>query len=156
ASQSRLKVGDTLNIATPDGAKTYQIVGIGADLLNYKLNTVYISQANMSADFHINEDVMILADLAPGADPAQVRTAINTLLAGYPQLTLYWGADFRATTLGTLNAIFDALYILLLVLLIPSLLGLINTLAINVLERTREIGVLRAIGATQQQVRKLV
>ncbi|MBI3979211.1 MAG: FtsX-like permease family protein, partial [Chloroflexi bacterium] len=51
---------------------------------------------------------------------------------------------------------FIGIDLLLVVLFIPSLLGLINTLAINVLERTREIGVLRAIGATRAQVRKLV
>jgi putative ABC transport system permease protein len=156
ASLSHLKVGDTLNVATPDGAKPYQVVGIGADLLNYKLNTLYISQANMTADFHVSEDVVVMANVAPTANSTQVRAAINNLLAGYPQLTLYWGADFRATTLATLDTIFNAIDILLLVLLIPSALGLINTLAINVLERTREIGVLRAVGATQRQVRKLV
>jgi putative ABC transport system permease protein len=156
ASGARLNVGDTLNIDTPAGPQTYQIVGIGTDLLNYKINTIYISQANLSADFHVNEDFMVMANLAPGADAAQVRSAINGLLAGYPQLTLYWGADYRATTLATLNAVFGALYILLLVLMIPSALGLINTLTINVLERTREIGVLRAIGATRAQIRKLV
>jgi putative ABC transport system permease protein len=52
--------------------------------------------------------------------------------------------------------LFSAFYVILIALIIPSALGLINTLAINVLERTREIGVLRAIGATRAQVRRLV
>jgi putative ABC transport system permease protein len=69
---------------------------------------------------------------------------------------MYWGADLRAEQFRIFDQVFVFMYVVLAVLIIPSLLGLINTLAINVLERTREIGVLRAIGATRTQIRRMV
>src|SRR5439155_3454384 len=95
-------------------------------------------------------------NLAPGANAAAVRTNVESLLQGYPQLTLYWGADWRAAETNLLDQLFTVIYVVMAALIIPSTLGLINTLAINVLERTREIGVLRAIGTTRGQVRRMV
>jgi putative ABC transport system permease protein len=99
---------------------------------------------------------MVMANLAPGADRAAVKAGLTGLLARYPQFTMYWGADLRAEQRSIFDQVFVFLYVVLAVLIIPSLLGLINTLAINVLERTREIGVLRAIGATRTQIRRMV
>jgi putative ABC transport system permease protein len=67
-----------------------------------------------------------------------------------------WGADWRAEARKTFEQVYLALYAILVVFAIPALLGMINTLAINILERTREIGVLRAIGTTRRQVQRLV
>ena len=156
ASAAHVKVGDNVQVQTPVGLKTYRIVSIGADYLSLKINTLYISQANLAAEFHRNEDFMLMGNLAPGADRAQVKASLDALLARYPQFTLNWGADFRAAQRQVFQEAFLGLYIVLVVLTLPSLLGLINTLAINVLERTREIGVLRAIGATRTQVRRMV
>ena len=58
--------------------------------------------------------------------------------------------------IGKSLAVFNAMYVMLIVLAVPSLIALINTLAINVLERTREIGTLRAVGATRRQVRRMI
>ena len=85
-----------------------------------------------------------------------MRASVQNLLQGYPQLTLYWGADWRKSSADLISQLFLALYIAMAALIIPSALGLINTLAINVMERTREIGVLRAIGATRSQIRRMV
>src|SRR5262249_7042737 len=74
----------------------------------------------------------------------------------YPQITLHWGADFRAEQRQIFASYFQAMYLVLAVLTIPSLLGLVNTLAVGILERTREIGLLRAIGATRGQIRRMV
>ncbi|MEO8286185.1 MAG: FtsX-like permease family protein [Chloroflexota bacterium] len=156
ASSMGYKVGDSVPVQTPDGVLNYRIVGIGTDYLGVKLATLYISKQNMTADFHRAEDIMVMANLKPGADAATTRAEIQNLLQNYPQLTLYWGADWREQQIAYLNSIFSALYIVLIALIIPSALGLINTLAINVMERTREIGVLRAVGATRAQIRRLV
>lgn len=151
-----LHVGDTVQVTTPEGVKPYHLVGIGADYLSFKVATLFISQANMAADFHRAENVFFMANLAPGADRTAVRNDLSTLLKEYPQFTLAWGADFRELQFQTVSQVFLGMTMVLIVLIIPSLLGLVNTLAINVLERTREIGVLRAIGASQRQVRRMV
>jgi putative ABC transport system permease protein len=156
ATTRGLKLGDSLALQTPEGVQSYRIAGIGTDYLGAKINTLYISQANLAADFHRTEDVMVMANLAPGADRAAVKAGLTRVLARYPQFTMYWGADLRAEQRSIFDQVFVFLYVVLAVLIIPSLLGLINTLAINVLERTREIGVLRAIGATRTQIRRMV
>jgi putative ABC transport system permease protein len=156
ATAHGLKLGDNLALQTPEGLQSYRIAGIGTDYLGAKINTLYISQANLAADFHRTEDVLVMANLAPGADRAAVKSALTGLLARYPQFTMYWGADLRAEQFRIFDQVFVFMYVVLAVLIIPSLLGLINTLAINVLERTREIGVLRAIGATRTQIRRMV
>jgi putative ABC transport system permease protein len=156
ASSLGAKVGDTVSVQTPQGTQPYHVVGIGADFTSMKIAAMYISKQNMAGDFANPDDIMLMANLAAEADGAAVRANIETLLKDYPQLTLYWGADFRAQTAQELEQLFSAFYFILLALAIPSVLGLINTLAINVLERTREIGVLRAIGATRGQIRRLV
>lgn len=151
-----LHAGDTVQVTTPEGVKPYRLAAIGTDFLSFKVATLFISQANMATDFHRTENVMFMANLATGADKAAVRNDLTALLKDYPQFTLAWGADFRATQFQTVNQAFLGMTMVLIILIIPSLLGLVNTLAINVLERTREIGVLRAIGATQTQVRRMV
>ncbi len=156
ASAHKLKLGDTVQVTTPGGVQPYRLVGIGTDYLSFKVATLFISQQNMAADFRRSENVMFMANLAPGADRVTVRRDLTALLQQYPQFTLAWGADFRAEQQRVVQQAFLGMSIVLLLLTIPSLLGLVNTLAINVLERTREIGVLRAIGATQAQVRRMV
>ncbi len=150
------KVGDSVPLQTPAGMRNYLIVGLGTDYLGAKINTLYISKANMALDFGRADDIMVMANLEPGADTAMVKARIENLLQSYPQLTLYWGADWVADQAQYLDQLFTAYYVIFIALMIPSVLGLINTLAINVLERTREIGVLRAIGATRGQIRKLI
>lgn len=156
ASSQRLKVGDTMQVQTPQGLQPYRIVGVGSDFVGTKFNTLYISKQNMIADFGSTDDLIMMANLTPGAESAAVRANIQALLENYPQLTLQWGADLRADQMHLLDQLFIFYYIIMAALMIPSALGLINTLTINVLERTREIGVLRAIGATQGQIRRLV
>ncbi|HUS14932.1 MAG TPA: FtsX-like permease family protein [Chloroflexia bacterium] len=156
ANAHGVRAGDTVQLQTPGGPRPYRIAAIGADYLALKVNTIYISQANLAADFHRTEDFMLLANLAPDASRDQVKTSLEALLQRYPQFTLNWSADWRADQRRVFDQAFAGLYVVLILLTLPSLLGLINTLAINVLERTREIGVLRAVGATRGQVRRMV
>ena len=156
ATSLGIKVGDSVPVRTTSGVHSYRIVAIGTDFTGMKVAGLYISKQNMAADFGRHEDVMVMANLARNASAAEVRANVQKLLQGYPQFTLYWGADYRAQTAQQLDQLFTAFYVLLIALMIPSALGLINTLTINVLERTREIGVLRAIGATQGQIRRVV
>ena len=155
AAQNGVKVGDTLALQTPEGLHSYQVVGIGGDFLNYKLATGYISQANLAQDFNETADLLIMADQAGDADPAQVQAALNGIAVDYPAFSFYSLAEWQAE-MGQTLAAFNGMYILLVILALPSLLALINTLAINVLERTREIGTLRAVGATRRQVGRMI
>ena len=150
------KIGDEIEFITPTGPQRYRVAAIGGDYLNAKLTTAYISQANIGADFGREEDVLLQLNVAPGADKGAVESAMRTVLKQYPQFRLVDGQAYVEENLEIFNAAFAGIYALVLFLAIPSLIAMLNTLAIGVIERTREIGMLRAVGATRSQVRRII
>jgi putative ABC transport system permease protein len=149
-------VGDTVELLTADGRVPYTIVAVGSDVMNAKVTTAYISQSNLLADFGASEDVFLQLNLKPGADRAAADKAIRALAYDYPQFKVVSGKDYVGAIEAQARAAFSAIYIVFAVLAFPSLIAMLNTLTIGVLERTREIGMLRAVGATRGQVRNMV
>ena len=137
-----LKVGDSVPLATPTGQQDYRIVAIGSDVLSMKINTAYISQANMKLDFNKSEDILYQINLAKGADTATAEQWLNQIVADYPQFRLVAGSVYLAEFAQQYQSISSGFYVLLAVLAFPSLIAILNTLAIGVIERTREIGML--------------
>jgi putative ABC transport system permease protein len=156
AQRAGAKVGDQVKVLTPTGETTYTIVGLASDYLNAKTNTAYISQANIAADFNRTEDVFYQVNLKPGANQTAVEAAFHELLKPYPQFKLIAGQEYVQQNLALFNSMFLGLIILVIFLAVPSLIAMVNTLAIGVLERRREIGMLRAVGATRRQVRTMI
>jgi putative ABC transport system permease protein len=156
ASQVKLKVGDSLPLQTAQGVQTYKVVGVGLDYLNAKVATGYISQANLAADFGQTSDILLMANLASGADAGAVRQRLDTLVAAYPVFTLLDSAAFRASQQRMMQGMSWMLSLVLIFLAAPSLIAMINTLAISVIERTREIGMLRAVGSTRKQIGRMI
>ncbi len=152
----KAKIGDSFELVTPTGDKSYTIVAMASDLLNAKVVTVYISQANLAADFGRTDDVFIQLNLLPGANAAEVDKQIKAAAANYPQFTVIAGKAYSDQMLQLVQVVFVGLYFLLAFLAIPSLIAMLNTLTISVLERTREIGMIRAVGGTRKQVRRMV
>ncbi|MBN2148970.1 MAG: ABC transporter permease [Anaerolineales bacterium] len=156
AMTAGLDVGDEIRIVTAEGEQTYHVVGVGMDYLNAKIMGIYISQANIAADFGRAEDVMLQVNLKEGADRQAVEPAIRALLEPYPQFTLISGKAYLEQNMKLFDSIFIGMYVLLIFLSVPSIIAMVNTLAIGVIERTREIGMLRAVGSTRKQIRTLV
>jgi putative ABC transport system permease protein len=156
AAQHNLVVGQAVQLDTPNGPRTYHLAGVGNDYLNAKLSTLYTSQQNLERDFNVTGDLLLMANRAAGADADTVTARLNRVVGDYPAFRLYESQSWRAEQLRTFSqttVIFDAL---VAALALPSLLALVNTLAISVLARRREIGMLRAVGATRRQVRRMV
>lgn len=149
-------VGDTVELATLHGKVTYRIVAMAADLLNVKITSAFISQANMQADFGVTEDVFLQFNLKPGADAAAAETKIKAIAADYPQFRVVAGKTYYGQLQAEMDAAFSGMYFVLALLALPSLIAMLNTLAIGVIERTREIGMLRAVGATKKQIYSMV
>lgn len=156
ASQHQVTVGDELVMQTPAGEQSYRVVAIGTDYLNAKLATGYISQANLESDFGQVNDLLLMANGQEGVDPAGVQADLQQVISHYPAFTLFDSISWSETQRQTFDAAFSMMYLLMVVLTVPSLIALLNTLAINVLERTREIGMIRAVGGTQRQIKRMI
>lgn len=148
--------GDDLVIETAEGPQTYHITAIANDLMTFKIAAIFISQANLAADFHKNEDIMLMLNLKPGADKTAAMADIEAIVADYPQFTPHLTGEYRDEMMSYSTSAMSLFYALAILILIPAGLGLLNTLTINILERTREIGVVRAVGGSRGQVRRMV
>ena len=151
-----VKVGDTVELSTSNGPQVYTVVANATDLLNAKVVTAWVSQSNLAADFGRTDDVFIQLNLKPGVTIASVDAQIKAVAADYPQFSVIAGKGYIDQMLQLLNAVFIGMYFLLAFLAFPSFIAMLNTLAINVLERTREIGMIRAVGGTRKQVRRMI
>jgi len=156
AAQHSLMVGQAVLLDTPNGPRTYHLAGIGNDYLNAKLSTLYTSQENLQRDFNVTADLLLMANRTAAADPDQVKAQLNRVVGDFPAFRLYESSTWRAEQMKTFSATTVIFDVLVAALALPSLLALVNTLAISVLTRTREIGMLRAVGATRRQVRRMV
>jgi putative ABC transport system permease protein len=156
AAQHNLVLGQAITLNTPNGAKVYHLAGIGNDYLNAKLSTLYTSQENLSRDFNVTTDLLLMANRTASADQAATKAQLTKVIANYPAFRLYESQAWRDQQLATFNSTIVIFDVLVAVLAVPSLLALMNTLAISVLARTREIGMLRAVGATRRQIRRMV
>jgi putative ABC transport system permease protein len=110
----------------------------------------------MAADFHKTEDILLMLNLEPNAESSAAMTDIENILSDYPQFTARLTGEYRAELVDISTSAMGLFYAVALLILIPAALGLLNTLTINVLERTREIGVVRAVGGSKTQVRRMV
>src|SRR3954452_6562743 len=155
AKNAHLHVGSHIDITTPIGRHATLIVrGIYHD--EGLLPGVMLPLSTYRQVFGQKDDTYVLASARPGADVEATRRAIDTAIAGYSGLKLDTHATLRAQNHADgQNAVtlFDALLALSIVI---SVFGIVNTLALAVLERQRELGLLRAVGASRRQVRRMV
>ncbi|MQS15503.1 FtsX-like permease family protein [Streptomyces kaniharaensis] len=102
------------------------------------------------------QDFTLYLDTAAGADKQRVQTALDSALAPYPQVTVQSQADYKKQITGQVGTVLHLVYALLALAIVIAVLGVVNTLALSVIERTREIGLLRAIGTSRGQVGRLI
>ncbi len=99
---------------------------------------------------------LLLVDVADDADLASVRAEVTDVAAQYLTLSVLDSEEFTSSQTAQINTVLGLLYALLGLSLVIATLGVINTLALSVVERTREIGLLRAIGLTRGQLRRVI
>ena len=112
--------------------------------------------AAAQANFPSSLDIDIFVKLTPGVTANAARPAIDKVLAAYPDATLQDQAQYQASYTQSVNSMLDLVYALLALAVLIALIGIANTLALSIHERTRELGLLRAVGMTRGQLRSMV
>jgi putative ABC transport system permease protein len=157
AESHHLKVGQTISVLTPAERRVPLTVrGIATDNARL-LGNLTIALPLARAAFGQREDALDFVTYAPGASNAQVQPAVNRLLAAsFPQAKSRTAAQFKADQAGQIDTLLTLIYVLLALSVIVSLFGIVNTLILSIYERTRELGMMRAIGTSRRQVRQMI
>src|SRR5690606_6618074 len=95
---------------------------------------------------------VILVTAAPGSDPATIEDSLDHALADYPNVVVNDPEELTRDAQASVDQMLGLVTALLLLAVIVAILGIVNTLVLSVVERTRELGLMRAVGATRHQV----
>ncbi len=115
-----------------------------------------IDLSGWDENFASFNDNVISAKVAPGVDVAAAAAALEPLEQALPQLTFQTKDEFAADIEGQLDSLLVIINVFLGLAIVIALLGITNTMALSVLERTQEIGLMRAIGTTRRQTRSMI
>jgi putative ABC transport system permease protein len=159
AEDHKLAVGDRFTITTPQNKKVPLVVrGIykpPAEDLDPLLGDVTLAQRAFDQHFPRPKDLFSFVDTNPGIT-SQQTASLERVLDPFPDAALHTKADWVDERAGGIDTILNIFYVLLALSIVVSLFGMVNALALAVFERTREIGMLRAVGLTRQQTRRMI
>jgi putative ABC transport system permease protein len=110
-----------------------------------------------ASKFGETKDAFGLVGLDRGANPNTVKQQISNVLdRRFPEAEVLTAKEFKDDIAGQVNQLLGLIYALLALAIIVSLFGIVNTLVLSISERTRELGMLRAIGTSRKQVKRVV
>ena len=150
-----LRVGDTVPIDTAKGPTDFPIAGVNAELDGGR-HDVYMDARVADATFGAGPASWVRVKADPGVDSRSLATSIEHVLADRTDVTVRQQSEERAYAARFGNQFFSIFVVVVLVALVVGLLGLANTLALTVFRRTRETGILRAIGTERRQLAGMI
>jgi len=157
AKKHHLTLGSPIKVTTPSNHTfTVHVKGV------FKLpnggspfGSVTISNALFDKNYPSPENEMVFVNVRGGITDANTRI-LDQQVKGFADAKIQTSAQFKKNFERPINKILILLYVLLLLSVIVSLFGIVNTLVLTVFERTREIGMLRAVGMTRRQTRSMI
>ncbi|MGV9566762.1 ABC transporter permease [Streptomyces sp. NPDC003480] len=152
--------GSTLPVRFPDGRSAVLRVGALTDQgTSDGFGTeggLFLGMATLRKYVPGAQDSALYVNAAPGTPKDRLRSRLERTLGPYPQVQVRDQADYKKMVHDQIAVLLYLVYALLGLAIIIAVLGVVNTLALSVVERTREIGLLRAIGLARRQLRRMI
>ncbi|MET9899008.1 FtsX-like permease family protein [Streptomyces sp. NPDC006446] len=160
AKDHDVRVGSTIPVEFPAGRKTELTVGAltdqdGSDGFGMQGGLV-IGFGTIEKFVPGGQDSALYVNAASGTTPDELRPRLEKTLEPYPQVQVRDQADYKKLIHDQIAVLLYLVYALLGLAIVIAVLGVVNTLALSVVERTREIGLLRAIGLGRRQLRRMI
>ena len=157
ASKHHLSVGSPLTVTTPTGGHVALVVrGIFKPPNGGSpFGPVTMSSTTWDRAYPQPQNLYTLVKTAGGETAANSR-ALNRVLDAFPNAKVQTRQQFIDNQISGLSSVLNILYVLLALSIVVSLFGIVNTLVLSVFERTREIGMLRAVGTSRRQIRRMI
>ncbi len=157
ASDHGLAVGDRFRLLSQTRRRpSFEVAGVFDSKLGV-LGSVAITQAAMAREFDQTQDTIDFVETASGADQAKVQALLTKgVELAFPVAEVLNQGELKESREEQVQQLVNLVYALLLLAIVVSLFGIANTLALSIHERTRELGMLRAIGMSRRQVRTMI
>ena len=158
AEDNGVSVGDTVTLKTTTGEEIpVRVEGSIRDRVQLLVSSIALPIDTLRERFDARQDFADLVGFASGADAEATRDRVDRLIESrFPQAEARNQQEFKQQQEEGINQLLALIYVLLALSVIVSLFGVVNTLVLTIYERTREIGMLRAIGASKSQIRRMV
>lgn len=155
AEKYDLRQGDTIRLATRRGERAFEIAAVVVDFYNQGM-VIQASWKDLQRYFGVNDVSAFLLRTEAGHSPGAVRDRIDRQFGRSLRLTVESNEAIRSRALGLITQTTSLFDVMSLITMIVAALGVINTLTMNVVERTQEIGMLRSVGMTRGQIARMI
>lgn len=155
AEDNDLQIGSEIGVDFPGGGHLdVEVSAISDDLVALGYWTFHRDDFEEAVDQYL--EFQVFASIDDGADIEAVKAELDTVLEPYSGIAVLDRDEFIGDVASQLTAFVNVIYGLLALSIIIAMIGVANTLSLSVHERTRELGLLRAVGMTRSQVRSAV
>jgi putative ABC transport system permease protein len=156
AHANGLGLGRVLELTGPVGATRVLITGVHDGGATPSLGDVVVTPESFAKVTDASRIHGLTVFLDEGTDREAVRARLRDVVAGIPTVAVSDVEEFAQARVAQFDQLFGAIYALLALAIVISVLGIVNTLGLSVMERAREVGLLRAVGLTRPQLRRMV
>ncbi|MEU2431894.1 ABC transporter permease [Streptomyces sp. NPDC007861] len=160
ASEHGVRVGTVLPVEFPGGRRARLTVGALTDMDQATgpgmRGGLFMGLATLERRVPGGQESALYVNAAAGTGTDELRTGLERALDPYPQVQVRDQADYKELVRQQIAVLLYLVYALLGLAIVIAVLGVVNTLALSVVERTREIGLLRAIGLSRVQLRRMI